>query len=52
MKYTMKWNFQEFARHLYDLFDVDGDEVLTQGEWLDLIRTNIRYAETTFFALF
>ena len=48
----MTWNFQEFARHLYDLFDVDGDEVLTQGEWLDLIRTNIRYAETTLFALF
>ena len=34
--------FQEFSCNLFDLFDVDGSGSLTNGEWLDLVRTNIR----------
>lgn len=34
--------FQEFSCNLFHLFDVDGSGSLTNGEWLDLVRTNIR----------
>ena len=35
-------HFQEFSSNLFDLFDVSGSGSLTNGEWLDLIRANIR----------
>ena len=35
--------FQEFSSNLFDLFDLSGSGSLTNGEWLDLIRANIRY---------
>ena len=48
-KYTLQFpkialfdHFQEFSSNLFDLFDVDGSGSLTNGQWLDLVRTNIR----------